>query len=75
MSKSVNKIRRKSDGKILIDIINDSCQVHNIFNNGKNIGSYYEWEIDYDECNQYRESSPYEFIESVTFESVGLMDE
>ena len=31
MSKTVIKIRRKSDGKILTDVINDTCQVHNIY--------------------------------------------
>lgn len=31
MSKSIITIRRKSDGKILTDVINDSCQVHNIY--------------------------------------------
>lgn len=31
MSKSIITIRRKRDGKILTDVINDSCQVHNIY--------------------------------------------
>lgn len=65
MSKSIIKIRRKSDDKILFDVINDSCQVHNIFDDGKLIGSFKEWEIDYMD-NDFLKDSPYEEIESIT---------
>ena len=65
MSKSIIKIRRKSDDKILFDVINDACQVHNIYDDGKLIGSFKEWEIGY-MCNDFFKDSPYEEIESVT---------
>ena len=65
MSKSIIKIRRKSDNKILFDVINDSCQVHNIYNDDKLIGSFKEWEIGY-MCNDFFKDSPYEEIESIT---------
>lgn len=65
MSKSIIKIRRKSDDKILFDVINDSCQVHNIYDDGKLIGSFKEWEIDYMD-NDFLKDSPYEEIEPIT---------
>ena len=65
MSKSIIKIRRKSDDKILFDVINDSCQVHNIYDGNKLIGSFKEWEIDYVD-NDFLKDSPYEEIESIT---------
>jgi hypothetical protein len=65
MSKSIIKIRRKSDDKILFDVINDSCQVHNFYDDGKLIGSFNEWEIGY-MCNDFFKDSPYEEIESIT---------
>lgn len=65
MSKSIIKIRRKSDDKILFDVINDACQVHNIYDDGKLIGSFKEWEIDYMD-NDFLKNSPYEEIESIT---------
>lgn len=65
MSKSIIKIRRKSDNKILFDVINDSCQVHNFYDDGKLIGSFKEWEIDYMD-NDFLKDSPYEEIESIT---------
>ena len=65
MSKSIIKIRRKSDDKILFDVINDACQVHNIYDDGKLIGSFKEWEIDYMD-NDFLKDSPYKEIESIT---------
>lgn len=65
MSKSIIKIRRKSDDKVLYDVINDACQVHNIYDNDKLIGSFKEWEIDYMN-NDFLENSEYEEIESIT---------
>lgn len=65
MSKSIIKIRRKSDNKILFDVINDACQVHNIYDDGKLIGSFKEWEIGY-MCNDFFKDSPYEEIKSIT---------
>lgn len=65
MSKSIIKIRRKSDDKVLYDVINDSCQVHNIYDNDKLIGSFNEWEIDY-MYNDFLENSEYEEIEAIT---------
>lgn len=65
MSKSIIKIRRKSDDKILFDVINDSCLVHNIYDDSKLIGSFKEWEIDYMN-NDFLENSEYEEIESIT---------
>lgn len=64
MSKSIIKIRRKSDNKILYDVINDSCQVHNIYDKDKLIGAFKEWEIDYMD-NDFLNDSPYEEIETI----------
>ena len=72
MSKSIIKIRRKSDDKILYDVINDSCQVHNIYDNDKLIGSFKEWEIDY-MYNAFLKDSPYEVIESITEDEWNVM--
>lgn len=65
MSKSIIKIRRKSDNKILYDVINDSCQVHNIYDKYKLIGAFKEWEIDYIN-NDFLENSEYEEVEAIT---------
>ena len=51
--------------KMLFDVINDSCQVHNIYDDDKLIGSFKEWEIGY-MCNDFLKDSPYEEIESIT---------
>ena len=57
MSKTVIKIRRKSDGKILTDVINDACQVHNIYDGDELILSDNEWMVGYSECNGFFETS------------------
>ena len=53
MSRTVIKIRRKSDGKILTDVINDACQVHNIYDGDELILSDNEWMVGYSECNGF----------------------
>ena len=74
MSTSIIKIRRKSDDKVLYDVINDACQVHNIYDNDKLIASFKEWEIDYMN-NDFLEDSPYEEIESITEDEWNAMDD
>ena len=53
MSKTIIKIRRKSDGKILTDVINDACQVHNVYDGDELICSDKEWMVGYSECNGF----------------------
>lgn len=62
MSKTVIKIRRKSDGKILTDVINDACQVHNIYDGDELILSEKEWFIGYSECGGFMEHSEFEEV-------------
>lgn len=62
MSKTVIKIRRKTDGKILTDVINDACQVHNIYDGDNLILSEKEWLIEYSECDGFFETSDFEEI-------------
>ncbi len=62
MSKTVIKIRRKTDGKILTDVINDACQVHNIYDGDNLILSEEEWLIGYSECDGFFETSDFEDI-------------
>ena len=66
MSKTVIKIRRKSDGKILTDVINDACQVHNIYDGDELILSDKEWMVGYSECNGFFETSDFEEVEDGT---------
>jgi hypothetical protein len=57
------KIRRKSDGKILTDIINDACQVHNIYDGDELVQSDYECVIGYAEDKGFLETSDYEEVQ------------
>ena len=66
MSRTVIKIRRKSDGKILTDVINDACQVHNIYDGDKLILSDNERMVGYSECNGFFETSDFEEVEDGT---------
>ena len=47
MSKSIIEIRRKSDGKILRDEINDACQTHNIYDGDVLVESNKDYNIGY----------------------------
>jgi hypothetical protein len=75
MSKSIIEIRRKRDGKILRDEINDACQTHNIYdgdvlvesNKDYNIG-YSEWSGFYD-YSEYEELADYEEQPMMTLEA------
>ena len=62
MSKTVINIRRKTDSKILTDVINDACQVHNIYDGDNLILSEKEWLIGYSECDGFFETSDFEDI-------------
>lgn len=62
MSTSTIKIRRKSDGKVFTDVINDACQVHSIHDGDVCVGSFNEWEIGYTEWNGFATDSEYEEI-------------
>ena len=66
MSRTVIKIRRKSDGKILTDVINDACQVHNIYDGDELILSDNEWMIGYSECKGFFECSDFEEVKDGT---------
>ena len=66
MSKTVIKIRRKTDGKILTDVINDACQVHNIYDGDNLILSEKEWLIGYSECDGFFETSDFEEVKDGT---------
>jgi len=64
MSKTILKIRRKSDGKILKDVINDSCDVHNIYDGDNLIICEKSWDVGYLESNGgFIESSEFEEVE------------
>ena len=62
MSRTVIKIRRKSDGKILTDVINDACQVHNIYDSDELICSDHEWVVGYSESKGFFECSDFEEV-------------
>ena len=66
MSRTVIKIRRKSDGKILTDVINDACQVHNIYDGDELILSDNECMVGYSECNGFFETSDFEEVKDGT---------
>lgn len=66
MSKTIIEIRRKRDGKILRDEINDVCQTHNIYDGDVLVESDKDYNIGYFEgvgfCDfsEYEELSDYE---------------
>jgi len=66
MSKSIIEIRRKRDGKILRDEINDACQTHNIYDGDVLVESDKDYNIGYIEgigfCSfsEYEELADYE---------------
>jgi hypothetical protein len=66
MSKTVIKIRRKTDGKILTDVINDACQVHNIYDGDNLILSEKEWFIGYSDRDGFFETSDFEEVKDGT---------
>lgn len=66
MSRTVIKIRRKSDGKILTDVINDACQVHNIYDGDELICSDHEWVVGYSENKGFFECSDFEEVKDGT---------
>ena len=66
MSRTVIKIRRKSDGKILTDVINDACQAHNIYDDGILILREHEWNIGYSESKGFFEWSEFEEVKNGT---------
>ena len=63
MSKTILTIRRKSDGQLLTDVINDACQVHNIYDGDRLILSDYEWMVGYSEHEGFREESDFELVD------------
>ena len=67
MSKTIIKIRRKTDGKVLTDIINDACDVHNIYDGDELIVSEKAPFVGYFD-NAFDESSEFEEIQD--FETV-----
>jgi len=46
MSFSLDILKRKSDGKILFDLVNDACDVHNIFDGDTFVESTESWNIE-----------------------------
>lgn len=62
MSKTVLKIRRKSDGKILTDIINDTCQVHNIYDGEELMVKDNDYNIGYVEGDGFLDWADYEEV-------------
>lgn len=61
MSKDLILIRRKSDGKIFRDIINDTCNVHNIYDDdGTRIVCDYDYNIGYREWDEFHNWSDFE---------------
>ena len=62
MSRSVIEIVRKSDGKVLRDVIDDSCQVHNIYDGEELVYSDKDFNIGYSEWNGFYEWSDYELL-------------
>ena len=63
MSKTILTIRRKSDGQLLTDVINDACHVHNIYDGDVLILSDYEWMVGYSEHEGFRKESDFELVE------------
>ena len=63
-------IRRKSDNKLLTDIINDACQVHNIYDGETLLLSEKEWMIGYSEDKDFDESSEYVQIDADIVDTV-----
>jgi hypothetical protein len=66
MSRTVIKIRRKGDGKILTDVINDACQVHNIYDGDELILSDKEWMVGYSDSEGFLECSDFEEVKDGT---------
>ena len=66
MSRTVIRIRRKRDGKILTDVINDSCQVHEIYDGDYLLISGKEYEIGYSESEGFFETSDFEEVKDGT---------
>lgn len=62
MSKTIITVRRKSDGKILKDVINDSCQVHNIYDGDELVESNKDYTIGYVEGGGFLDWSDYEEV-------------
>lgn len=60
MSKSIIEIRRKRDGKILRDEINDACQTHNIYDGDVLVESDKDYNIGYFEGVGFCDFSEYE---------------
>lgn len=60
MSKSIIEIRRKRDGKILRDEINDACQTHNIYDGDVLVESNKDYNIGYSEGVGFYDFSEYE---------------
>lgn len=65
MSKTVMLIRRKSDGKLLTDIINDACQVHNIYDGETLLLAEKEYFIGYSEDKGFDAESDYEEVDDI----------
>ena len=60
MSTTTLKIKRKSDGKILTDVINDTCQVHNIYDGDKLMVRDKDYNIGYVEGEGFLDWADYE---------------
>lgn len=69
MSKSIIEIRRKRDGKLLRDEINDACQTHNIYDGNVLVESNKDYNIGYLEGEGFCDDSEYELVDNK--ESVG----
>ena len=64
MSYSLLKVRRKKDGKVLYDLITDSCDAHDLFDydTKEHIFGGMEWDIGY-YMSGFRPNSEYEKLE------------
>jgi len=59
MSYSLEIVKRKSDGKLLIDLVNNACDVHNIFDGDELVEVTKSWNISY-KNTENKNSAEYE---------------
>lgn len=75
MSKSIIKIKEKSTGKIFIDLINDTCDVHNLYDETRDFyGSFKSWELSYD-YQTFNAQSNFEELDLSENEALKLYEE
>lgn len=71
MSKTLIIVRRKSDGKVFRDVVNDACQVHNIYDDdGNPVVQDHDYNIGYTECGGFLDWSDFEEVKSSSQETL-----